>query len=130
MRGASAIQSVLEQVHDSGLRAFIVWEPVLPTDWAAPSTSTLSRVLDPRAIQFWDRGRLLSKALGGPERFPRTDSVNRIQFNMHGVIWDFVAIYPPGVDRPSFTGAPVASLANDVRRELKRVAGLITLPAR
>jgi hypothetical protein len=130
LRGASAIQSVLEQVHDSGLRAFIVWEPVLLTDWAAPSTSTLSRVRDPRAIQFWDRGRLLSKALGGPAHFSRSDPVNRIQFNMRGVIWDFVAIYPPGTDQPSFTGAPVASLADDVRRELERVAGLITLPTR
>jgi len=79
-------------------------------------------------MQFWDRGRRLSKALGGPERFPRTDPANRIQFNMHGVIWDFVAIYPPGTDRPSFTAAPVASLAGDVRRELERVAGLITQP--
>ena len=130
MRGASAIQSVLEQVHDTGLRAFIVWEPVLLTDWATPSTSTLSRVRDPRAMQFWDRRRLLSKALGGPARFPRTDPVNRIQFNMHDVIWDFVAIYPPGTDRPSFTGAPVVSLADEVRRELARVAGLITLPTR
>jgi hypothetical protein len=130
LRGASAIQSVFEQVHNSGLRAFIVWEPVLLTDWAAPSTSTLSRVRDPRAIQFWDRGRRLSKALGGPAHFPRTDPVNRIEFNMQGVIWDFVAIYPPGTDWPSFTGAPVASLTDDVRRELERVAGLVTLPAR
>jgi hypothetical protein len=130
LRGASAIQSVLEQVHDTGLRAFIVWEPVLLTDWATPSTSTLSRVRDPRAMQFWDRRRLLSKALGGPARFPRTDPVNRVQFNMHDVIWDFVAIYPPGTDRPSFTGAPVVSLADEVRRELARVAGLITLPTR
>ena len=130
MRGASAIQSVLEQVHDSGLRAFIVWEPVLLTDWATPSTSTLSRVRDARAVQFWDRGRLLSKALGGPEHFSRSDPMNRIQFNMHDVIWDFVAIYPPGTDRPSFTGAPVVSVVDDVQRELARVAGLITLPTR
>lgn len=130
MRGASAIQSVLEQVHDSGLRAFIVWEPVLLTDWAAPSTSTLSRIHDRRAIQFWDRSRLLSKALGGPAHFPRSDPANRIQFNMHDVIWDFAAIYPPGTDRPSFTGAPVAQVTDDVRRELERVAGLITLPTR
>ena len=130
MRGASAIQSVLEQVHNSGLRAFIVWEPVLPTDWAAPSTSTLSRVRDPRAIQFWDRGRLLSASLGGPERFPRSDPVNRIEFNMRGVIWDFVAIYPPGTDRPSFTGAPVVSVVDDIHREAERVVGLMTLPTR
>ena len=49
---------------------------------------------------------------------------------MHDVIWDFVAIYPPGTDRPSFTGAPVVSFSDDVHRELERVAGLITLPIR
>lgn len=56
--------------------------------------------------------------------------MNRIQFNMGEVIWDFAAIYPPGTDRPSFTGAPVVSVIDDVRRELERVAGLITLPPR
>ena len=121
---------MLEQVHDPGLRALIVWEPVLPTDWAAPSSSTLSRVHDPRAIQFWDRRRMLSRTLGGPAHFPRSNPVNRIQFNMRDVIWDFVAVYPPGSDQPSFTGAPVATVIDDVRREAERVAGLITLPTR
>ena len=112
------------------MRAFIVWEPVLPTDWATPSTSTLSRVRDARALQFWDRKRALSNVLGGPAHFARSAPVNRIEFHMRDVIWDFVAIYPPGSDRPSFTGAPVVQVIDDVRNELTRVAGLISLPPR
>ena len=119
MRGASAIESVLEQVHDSGLRAFIVWEPVLLTDWAVPSGATLTRVHDTRAVQFWDRKRRLSNALRGQPQFGEGD-----------VIWDFVAVYPPGSDHPSYTGGPVVQVIEDVHRELARVAGLITLPTR
>jgi hypothetical protein len=88
------------------------------TDWAAPSAGTLARVHDARAAQFWDKERSLSKTLGGPEHPPRSDGVNKIGFDMGDVIWDFVAIYPPGSDRPSFTGAPVFQVVEDIRREL------------
>ena len=44
LRGASAIESALEQAQDSRLHAFVIWEPMLPTDWGPPSTSVLSRV--------------------------------------------------------------------------------------
>ena len=130
MRGASAIQSMLDEMHDPELRVFIVWEPVLMTDWAAPSTTTLARVRDPRALQFWDRSHRLSRFLGGPRNFPPSNPANRILFDMRDVIWDLVAVYPPGADKPSFTGAPVARVAADVRREVERVHGLITLPPR
>lgn len=103
---------------------------MLPTDWATPSTSTLSRIHDARALQFWDRKRVLSKTLGGPANFVRSAPVNRIEFEMSDVIWDFVAIYPPGSDRPSYTGAPVVQVIDDVQREVTRVAGLISLPPR
>ncbi len=65
------------------MRVFIVWEPVLPTDWMAPSTSTLRRVFDARAQQYWDKGRLLSKAMGEQDK----DSI----------VWDLVAVYQPGL---------------------------------
>ena len=35
---------------------FVIWEPVLPTDWSSPSTATLRRISDSRAAQFWDKG--------------------------------------------------------------------------
>ena len=99
---------------------FVIWEPVLPTDWAAPSTGVLSRVHDARALQFWDQPRLLSERLGGPSHRPRGASVNDIGFAMRDVIWDFVAIYPAGSDRPSLTGAPVLNVMDEVRGELAK----------
>lgn len=103
------------------VRTFVVWEPVLPTDWGSPTGGVLARVHDARAMQFWDRQHLLSKTLGGPEHFARGDLVNKINFGMRSVIWDFVAIYPPGSERPSFTGAPVVSVNSDVHEELARL---------
>ena len=112
---------MLEQVTDRRLHAFVIWEPVLSTDWGAPSTGVLARIHDPRAIQFWDREHLLSKSMGGPEHLPRGDGVNQIGFKMRGVIWDFVAIYPPRSDRPSLTGAPVVAVIDQVRAQLAGV---------
>jgi hypothetical protein len=62
---------------------FVIWEPVLPTDWKSPSSATLGRISDPRAAQFWDKGRLISHSMGEHDR--RT------------VVWDYIAVYPPGV---------------------------------
>jgi len=103
------------------IRAFVVWEPVLPTDWGSPTTGVMSRVHDPRVTQYWDRSHLLSESLGGPERFDH-GGVSKIEFDMRSVIWDFVSIYPAGADHPSFTGAPIVSVVEDVRQELARVA--------
>lgn len=62
---------------------FVVWEPVLATDWRAPSTLTLRRISDGRARQYWDNGRLLSKAMGETGR--------------KSIVWDQVIVYARGV---------------------------------
>lgn len=62
---------------------FVIWEPVLPTDWMSPSTATLKRISDLRARQYWDNGRLLSKALG------ETDN--------DSIVWDQILVYQRGV---------------------------------
>ena len=36
------------------VRVLVIWEPILATDWKAPSHSTLARIPDRRARQFWD----------------------------------------------------------------------------
>jgi hypothetical protein len=64
------------------VKALIVWEPVLVTDWAAPSASALKRIEDVRATQFWDKKRLLSHALG--------------EHNRKSIVWDSVSVYPAG----------------------------------
>jgi hypothetical protein len=82
LQGASAIQKLLDEQHDPRMRVFVIWEPILPTDLAAPSTMTLKRVSDTRASQYWDKERLVSKLLG--ER------------DSESVVWDYVAVYQPG----------------------------------
>ena len=93
----------MEQHAARRVRAFIVWEPVLTTDWSAPSTANLRRVSDTRAQQFWDKGRLLSRAMGETSR--RT------------IVWDRVLVYPAGVTwssggppEPAFNKGPVVRI--------------------
>jgi hypothetical protein len=54
---------MLQQMNSQEVRVFVVWEPVLPTDFTAPSTSALGRIPDLRAVQYWDRKRALSHLL-------------------------------------------------------------------
>jgi hypothetical protein len=110
LRGASAVQSVLSRQGDSGTRVFVVWEPVILTDWAAPSTATLRRISDRRVQQYWDRGRLLSKAMGEKDR----DSI----------VWDYAAVYPRGAvwqdapPKPAFEDGPVVDVAEGLAKAL------------
>src|SRR5215472_13499843 len=72
----------MQEFSGKPLRAFVVWEPVLPTDWSSPSTAALARLSDSRAVQFWDRHRLVSHLMGEHDR--------------HSIVWDYIAIYPAG----------------------------------
>ena len=113
MRGASALESLLETQTDSHLRVFLVWEPVLATDLTAPSTITLRRVHDPRVKQYWDSNRVLSHAMGEHDR--------------RSVVWDYVAVYKPEQmwrdvpPQPEFTGRPVVRFIEGVRQTLQAI---------
>jgi hypothetical protein len=82
LQGASAVEGLLKQEEDTRIRVFVVWEPVLPTDLAAPSTATLERAFDRRVSQYWDKGHVISRLLGERDR--------------RSVVWDYVAVYAPG----------------------------------
>jgi Glyoxalase/Bleomycin resistance protein/Dioxygenase superfamily len=41
----------------------VVWEPILATDWRQASGSTLGRIADGRARQFWDPKHVVSAEL-------------------------------------------------------------------
>lgn len=94
------------------MRVFVVWEPVLTTDWSPPSTATMGRISDPRVSQFWDKHRLVSHLLG--------------EGNHRGVVWDFIAVYPPGplwkVRPPPalFAGGPVVRVEQRARTVISR----------
>jgi hypothetical protein len=72
----------MQEFSGKPVRAFVVWEPVLATDWSSPSTAALARVSDSRVIQFWDKHRLVSQSMGEHDR--------------QSVVWDYIAIYPAG----------------------------------
>ena len=111
LQGASAVQKVLDEQSDQRTRVFVVWEPVLPTDWGAPSTAGLARVADGRAQQYWDKGRLLSKAMG-----ERDNS---------SIVWDYVAVYAPGAlwndtpPKPFYEDGPVVRVVSALTQALR-----------
>ena len=113
MRGASALESLLETQKDSHLRVFVVWEPVLATDLSAPSTVALRRIHDARVKQYWDRNRVLSHAMGEHDR--------------PSVVWDYIAVYKPEQlwtdtpPQPQFNGRPVVRVVEGTREALQSI---------
>jgi hypothetical protein len=90
-----------------------VWEPVLPTDFGAPSTFTLRRVSDLRASQYWDKKHIVSRLLG--ERDPSS------------IVWDYIAVYEPGIlwdsapPNPRYSHVPVIKGIDDTRETLRQL---------
>ena len=119
MRGASALQSVIDGAGLPAMRVFVVWEPVILTDLAPPTSAVLARLSDSRGSQYYDRDRLLStliqSSLPVADRDPRGEK---------GIVWDAVLIYPPGtlwddsLPPPDFADGPVAAVIDRVRERL------------
>jgi hypothetical protein len=113
LQGASALNKLLGEQKDAGIRVFVVWEPVLPTDMGAPSTATLKRLSDPRVSQYWDKQHVISRLLGEHDR--------------SSVVWDYVAVYQPGKlwdqapPEPASSGAPVVHAIDKTRDEIQRL---------
>jgi hypothetical protein len=95
------------------VRTFVVWEPVLFSDWSSPSTATLGRISQMRAVQFWDKERLISHSMGEHDR--------------RSIVWDYIAVYPRGAvwetspPEPLFSGGPVVRVIDEARSALSRV---------
>jgi hypothetical protein len=117
LQGASAAGDILRRFAGRRVRTFVIWEPVLATDWTSPSASALRRIPDPRTAQFWDKQRLISHAMG--EREGARGSI----------VWDYIAVYPRGgewTDRPPkslYHGRPVADVVKPVEAALAQVLG-------
>lgn len=72
----------------------VVWEPILVTDWRAPSSGTLARMPDPRVRQFWDPHHKVSKALSRMANL-RPSLKNTGTDTTHGFHWDEAIVYAP-----------------------------------
>ena len=110
----------MKQNQSAAVRVLVVWEPMLPTDWARPSGMVQSRLSDTRVIQFWDKDHLIAKEL--KQQFP---SSRKLCCQRDGVLWDVAAIYPSGVQwgtgSPGYFGGAVLDVAEDVRARLLSV---------
>ncbi len=106
------------------IRAYIVWERILATDYATPGTAVLARVADPRAAQFWDDGLLLSAAAQPVLTANLAQVTGKTSLVTGKAVWDFVAIYAPGVTwgdafpLPRFGGGPVADVTRQISDQL------------
>jgi hypothetical protein len=113
LQGASATGQLLREIDNQSVRVFAIWEPVLPTDFAAPSTAALARIPDLRAVQYWDRSRALSHLLG--ER------------NRSTVVWDYIAVYQPGTlwqdapPKPVYSDGPVRDAIGGAKNAIQRL---------
>jgi hypothetical protein len=95
----------------------VIWEPVLPTDLAAPSTAALARIPDVRTAQYWDRKRALSHLLG--ER------------NQSTIVWDHIAVYEPGTlwqdvpPKPVYSDGPVRDVIGGAKDAIHRLLAAV-----
>ena len=120
MQGASATGQLLREIKSQDVRVFVIWEPVLPTDFVAPSTAALRRVPDARAAQYWDRKRALSHLLG--------------EHNRSSVVWDYIAVYAPRKlwqdvpPKPIYSDNPVRDVISGAKESINRLFAAGTTP--
>jgi len=82
----------------------VVWEPVLWTDAFRPRAGTLTRTIaDTRAAHYWDPGKSLSTHI---LQSPWTRKF-AVRGGSLGVVWDWIACYPPGMRWESDFPEPV-----------------------
>ena len=105
----------MQEIQGKRVRVFVVWEPVLPTDFFPPSSASMKRIADSRAAQFWDKGRLVSKAMG--------------EHDGDSIVWDHIAIYPPGArwnwpaPKPLYAESPIIDVVEETRAALAKALG-------
>jgi hypothetical protein len=68
-----------------------VWEPILPTDFSAPTTWALRRASDRRVQQYWDPGHGVAKQMAVDARPPQPEQEC---CTYSGTLWDLAAVYP------------------------------------
>lgn len=93
LKGTRVAQDVLERHAGKAITVFVVWLPILPTDWGEPGSSVMSRMPDARVRQYWDKNHLVADAI-------RAAGEARRQYPEccyeGDVWWDLMAVYRPG----------------------------------
>ena len=94
LRGASAVQRLLDEQPAARVRVYTIWEPIQPMDFAAPTSGVLGRMRDARVQQYWDPQHAVSAQMQKDARAPQPlpECCDR-----NGNLWDLAAVYPAGV---------------------------------
>ena len=107
------------------LRVLVVWEPILPTDFTSPSSSSLGRIPDQRAIQFWDPNHLVAQDLNrrASAKPPQTKPDCCLS---RGFYWDDVILYSPHAlwhddPSPAFLDGPVVHVIPALESALRDI---------
>jgi hypothetical protein len=94
LKGAAEIERILAKHPQRALAVFVVWQPILATDWGKPGTGALRRLADGRVRQFWDAGHTVARAL---EHSSRGRDLQPGCCFQKDIWWDLMAVYAPGV---------------------------------
>ena len=130
-RGVQAVAQALADSATTRVKIYVVWMHVTHGDREAPNSVVLAELPDARAVQFWDPYRLLSKVM--IHDYPSDTAMAMADTAGAGppVIWDFVAMWRPGVrwgddlPIPDFAGHPIVDVVESFRWKL----GELTHPA-
>jgi hypothetical protein len=103
----------------------VVWEPILATDWKSPSGSTLGRISDGRAKQFWDSKHLVSAELNriASQKTGQPEPECCVQ---KGFQWDEPILYAPHLrwqdnPTPMIWDGPVVRIISTVEKALSEL---------
>ena len=98
MRGVAALDRWLAGHRE--VAGFVVWEPVLASDEAAPATDKRAR----HARNYWDAARARSAAMMGSGADPKCLAQGDADI---AVVWDALFEYAPGATAPTFCGRTI-----------------------
>ena len=111
------MSDVLKAAPNAKVKVFVIWEPIIFSDLALPSDSTLQRLPDSRAAQFYDGKHLVSQALRS--QMLAQGVTGQDYYVKDEYVWDAAAVYPPGTrwqpgegPKPGFVGAPIVEEAD------------------
>jgi hypothetical protein len=125
VRGASALEKVLEEERSDEIRAFVVREPILWTDLAPPSTRRLASISDARVAQYWDPNHFVSNVVTSSAWAAKEGIFTHGEESSDKVVaWDLILLFPPGscagrgLPEPVFHGNPVVTRIDEARVHL------------
>lgn len=104
------------------MRVFVVWEPILPTDWRSPGRGALARIPDRRARQFWNPNHLIAEQLARmAKQKPGKQEPDCCTKN--GFHWDEAILYAPHSHwgdgpTPEFWNGPVYRVTTSLDKAL------------